>query len=155
MKTILTYVISILVTELSGFAVGMLTRSGTQAYAESITKPPLSPPGIVFPIAWTILYGLMGIGLARVLLAESSEWRTRGIILYVVQLVLNLAWCFIFFSAKRYDLAFFELVIMFAAVVAMSICFRKVDKPSQMMQIPYLCWLVFAGYLNSGVWFLQ
>ncbi|MDO4537552.1 MAG: TspO/MBR family protein, partial [Coriobacteriales bacterium] len=88
-----TYILSILLVEAAGFIVGMLTRGGTQLYATSINKPPLSPPGILFPIAWTILYALMGIGLARVILARNSPARRTGLVLFAVQLVLNLAWC--------------------------------------------------------------
>ncbi len=150
-NNVLIYAICILVTEAAGFIVGMMTREGTRIYAETINKPALSPPGIAFPIAWTILYALMGIGLARIIMSESSTIRTAAISLYVIQLILNLAWCFIFFGAKRFDLALFELIAMFVAVIAMTITFLKIDKTAGMIQIPYILWLCFATYLNYGV----
>ncbi len=155
MKKWITYLACILGTELLGFAAGMATREGTKIYAETINKPPLSPPGIAFPIAWTILYALMGFALARVILAEKSPARKMGIYFYAGQLVFNLAWCFIFFGAQRFDIAFFWLLVMFGLVVAMVVNFKKVDGLAWKTQIPYLCWLVFAGYLNVGVWVMN
>lgn len=151
MRRKLTYVACVAFTEAAGLIVGMLTREGTQLYADTILKPPLSPPSIVFPVAWTLLYGLMGVGLARVLLAEASSWKNRAIALYAVQLALNLAWCFIFFGARNYGLALAELVVMFAAVILMTKSFARVDGLAARMQIPYLAWLCFATYLNTGV----
>ena len=75
MKNVITYVICVVLVEASGFAVGMMTRNGMQIYADIINKPPLSPPGIIFPIAWTVLYALMAIGFARVLLSDGGSYR--------------------------------------------------------------------------------
>lgn len=147
----LVYVISVLMIEALGFAVGVLTRTGTQLYAQSINKPPLSPPGVVFPVAWTILYALIGIGLARILLSTPSGDRTIAIMLFAVQLLLNLAWCFIFFGSQNYLLALIELVIMLAVVVIMIVFYRKIDSVAAGLQIPYVLWLCFATYLNLGV----
>ncbi len=152
---IFIYAVCVLLVEASGFAAGMLTRNGTQIYAETINKPPLSPPGIVFPIAWTILYALMGIGLARVILSKPSTAKTVGIVLFFVQLALNLAWCFIFFGAQRFDLALAELILMFVAVLGMTFFFMKSDRLAAGLQIPYILWLCFAAYLNAGVLFLN
>lgn len=155
MNRMLTCGASILSVEAAGFVVGMMTRAGTQIYAEVITKPPLSPPGIVFPIAWTILYGLMGMGLARVLLSPPSAERTTGIVLFAIQLALNLAWSFIFFGASRFDLALVELAAMLLTVVAMTVAFWRVDALAGKAQLPYLAWLCFATYLNTGVLMLN
>lgn len=155
MNKTLTYAGSVLAVEAAGFVVGMLTREGTQIYADTITKPPLSPPGIVFPIAWTLLYGLMGIGLARVLLSAPSPERTAGITLFAIQLALNLAWSFIFFGARRFDLALIELVAMLAIVIAMTAAFWKADALAGKTQLPYIAWLCFATYLNTGVLMLN
>ncbi|MCR5826474.1 MAG: tryptophan-rich sensory protein [Oscillospiraceae bacterium] len=149
MKKSATYLLCVLLVELAGFAVGMLTAEGTRLYADSIVKPPLSPPGIVFPIAWTLLYALMAIGLARMLLSPAPHG--AAVVLFFVQLALNLAWCFIFFGAQRFDLALAELLLMAAAVVAMTIQFARVDRTAAWLQLPYLVWLCFATYLNIGV----
>ena len=151
MKNMMTYVICVLLVELCGFGVGMMTREGTAIYRDTIAKP--AP--IAFPIAWTILYALMGISLARVIMSEASGDRTAAIALFAAQLVFNLAWCFIFFKAQRFGFAFIWLLIMFALVVLMFLRFRKIDAIAANIQIPYILWLVFAGYLNLGVWILN
>lgn len=148
-RKIIVYVVSIIVVELLGFVVGMATKAGTALYAESIVKPPLAPPGIVFPIAWTILYCLMAVGFARVLLNENRT--NRAVLLFLTQLTLNLMWCFIFFTAQAYIAAFIELVIMLIIVILMSCEFSKIDRIAGILQIPYIIWLCFAAYLNMGV----
>lgn len=150
-RKVITYVLCIILVEAAGFAVGMLTRSGTQLYADTIVKPLLAPPGIVFPIAWSVLYALMGIGLARIILADASAAKTAGMIMFFVQFALNLAWCFIFFGALKFVLAFIELILMLIAVVIMTVLFKKSDKAAALLQIPYIIWLCFAAYLNIGV----
>ncbi len=155
MKKISIYILSVLLVEAAGFSVGMLTRGGTQIYAETINKPFLSPPGIAFPIAWTILYALMGISIARIITSQRSKEKTYGIALFVLQLVLNLAWCFIFFGARQFSAALAELFLMLVSVIAMTLVFKKIDKPAAYMQIPYIAWLFFAAYLNAGVVWLN
>ena len=150
MKKGIVYALCVGLTELAGFLVGMLTRDATKIYAETISKPPLSPPGVVFPIAWTILYALMGIGLARILLAD-GEKKAAANILWGIQLVLNLSWCFVFFSAQSFGAALGVLIGMFIAVVLMTYKFGKVDGLAAKLQIPYIVWLCFATYLNVGV----
>lgn len=150
-KKIITYIFCILITEAIGFAAGMLTRDSISIYAETLAKPPLAPPGLVFPIAWSILYALMGIGMARVWLKQELDYRMKGICAYIIQLALNFAWCFIFFSFGAYLVALIELVVLLIAVVVMTVLFKKSDKPAALIQIPYICWLCFATYLNAGV----
>ena len=88
----IVYLLWIIFTEAVGAISGGLTGEGTQIYAEMITKPPLSPPGIVFPIVWGILYALMGIGAARVYLSESCAGRKKALFLYFLQLAFNFFW---------------------------------------------------------------
>ena len=155
MKKSLIYIICIILIEAAGFAVGMLTREGTQIYADTLNKPVLSPPGIVFPIAWTILYALMGVSAARVILSDGSKARSMGLVFLGIQLVLNLAWSFIFFGAQRFGFALIELLVMVAAVIAMTVQFMKCDPLAAKLQIPYIAWLCFATYLNAAVMVLN
>ena len=150
MRKVLTMIACVVTIELAGLAVGLLTRGGTELYAQTIVKPPLSPPGVVFPVAWTILYALMGIGLAIVILTP-SEARGTAIALFAIQFVLNLAWSFIFFGTGNYAVALVKLVAMLAVVVFMVITFHKVEPLAAWIQVPYLAWLCFATYLNAGV----
>ncbi len=149
-----TYGISILIAEAVGAVAGFVTSSGMEQYA-SAEKPALSPPEILFPIVWTILYALMGISSARIYLAPGGRNRSMSLILYGIQLVFNFFWSFIFFSLQAYGFAFFWLLALFAVIVAMTLVFRKVDKTAALMQIPYILWVAFALYLNFMVWRLN
>ena len=97
----------ILLTEAVGGLSGWLTREGTKIYQQTIAQPPLSPPGWVFPVVWTILYALMGISAARIYLAPPSRERSRGLNLFIAQLVVNFFWSPIFFNLQAIGLAFF------------------------------------------------
>ena len=149
------YLFWILLAEAVGLLSGWLTREGTQIYAETIVKPPLSPPGWVFPVVWTVLYALMGISAARVWLAAPSKARNLGLNLFVAQLIVNFFWSPIFFNLQAFGLAFFWLLLLWGLVLWMILRFRKVDSLAAKLQIPYLLWLTFAAYLNLGVWYLN
>ena len=149
------YVLWILLAEAVGALSGWLTREGTQLFSETVAKPPLTPPSLVFPIVWGILYALMGIGAARVSLTEPSEDRSRGLYLFVALLIVNFFWSLIFFNAQAYGFAFFWLLLLWGLVLWMTLTFRKVDKIAAWLQVPYLLWLTFAAYLNIGVWRLN
>ncbi len=149
------YVIWVAITEAVGAISGFLSRSGTQQYKETALKPPLTPPAVVFPIVWTILYALMGISAARIYTAPPSKARSNGLNLFIAQLIMNFFWSLIFFNAQAYGLAFVWLLILWGLVIAMIFQFRKVVPWAAWLQIPYLIWLTFAAYLNAGVWYLN
>lgn len=153
-KTWITYLVWIAIAEIVGFISGMMTSNATEIYAQEITKPPLSPPGILFPVVWAILYALMGIGAARVYMSRSNK-RTAGLILFAIQLAFNFAWSFIFFNYQAFAFALAWLMILYVFVVAMTRVFHAADKWAGLLQIPYILWLTFAAYLNAGVWFLN
>ena len=149
------YVFWIVFTEAVGFISGLITRDGTELYKYSVVKPPLSPPAIVFPIAWVILYALMGIGMARVSLTSPSAKRRSATYIYLFQLALNFFWSIIFFNAEAYAVAFFWLLALLGAIILMTVSFNKLDRTAALLQIPYVIWVAFAGYLNLGVWLLN
>lgn len=145
----------ILLSEAVGVLSGWLTREGIQYFHESVTQPPLSPPSIVFPIVWGILYLLMGISAAKVSLSSASSARSRGLNLFVLHLAVNFLWGPIFFNVMAYGFAFFWMILLWVIVLLMIHSFRKADALSAKLQIPYLIWLTFAAYLNLGVWYLN
>lgn len=145
----------VLLSEAVGVLSGLLSRNGTALYAQTITKPPLAPPGILFPIVWTVLYALMGVGAARVWLAEDSALRKRGLNLFVAQLIVNFFWSLIFFNLQAFGFAFFWLLLLLVLVVWMTYTFYQIDPLASFLQIPYIVWLVFAAYLSAGVWILN
>lgn len=126
-----------------------------EGFQETVRQPPFSPPAFLFPIVWTVLYVLMGISASRVWLSESSELRSRGINLFIAQLVVNFFWSLIFFNLRSFPLAFLWLLLLWGLVGWMIITFHKVDPPAAWLQVPYLLWLTFAGYLSAGIWVLN
>ena len=147
-KLILCLVLPLAVGGLSAF----LTQDSMKMF-ETIQKPPLSPPGWLFPIVWTILYLFMGI--ASYLVLTSSKSNQTALTLYGIQLVFNFIWPLIFFNRQQYLFAFIWLLLLVALIVKMIIEFYRKDKIAAYLQIPYLLWSIFASYLNIGVYLLN
>ena len=150
-----TYAFGILLSEGVGALSGFLSREGTQRYLKTVVKPPLSPPGAVFPIVWSILFLLMGIGAARIWLMPVSKARSRGLEIFVIQLVVNFFWSILFFNLSAYALSLLWLFLLWGLVLWMILSFYRLDRPAGLLQIPYLLWITFAAYLNYGVWMLN
>ena len=154
-RRILTYLFWILLTEVTGALAAWLTMDGMELYKTQTIKPMLSPPAIVFPIVWSILYALMGIGMARIVLSANSEERTDAIQVYLLQLAVNFTWSIFFFRLQAYGGALIVLFLLLLLIVWMILRFRRVEKPAALLQIPYVLWVAFAAYLNAGVWLLN
>ena len=120
----------------------------------SLNRPPLSPPSIVFPIAWTILYILMGISI-YIIMQSKRKLKKNARLIYYIQLVTNALWAPIFFGFKEYFLAFLWILMLIVFVITMILTFYKISKKAAYIQIPYLLWLLFASYLNFGVFVLN
>lgn len=154
-KRISGYLLWIAVCLLVGAVSGLLSRQGMQIYQDTVIKPPLTPPAIVFPIVWTVLYTLMGISAARIWYSEPGPMRSKGLNLFIAQLVVNFFWSIIFFILQAFELAFLWLLLLWGLVLWMILTFRKVDPVAALLQIPYLIWLTAAAYLSAGVWLLN
>ena len=150
-----TYLLWILGTEAVGVAAGLLSRGATQAYGETIRTPAFAPPAILFPIVWTLLYALMGFGAARVDLSPPCAARRSALRVYGLQLFFNFFWTLIFFNLQAFGAAFLWLVALWGLILWMLLLFRKVDPLAGWLQLPYLLWVTFAGYLNLSVWLLN
>lgn len=145
----------IAVAEAVGVVSGLLSRRGMMEYAASAVQPSFAPPDWVFPVVWAILYALMGFGAARVWLAEPSMERSRGLNLYVAQLIVNFFWSLIFFNVQAFGFAFVWLILLWVLVALMIWSFAKTDRLAALLQIPYLLWLTLAAILNGAVWALN
>lgn len=132
---------------------GFLTRNSINMYT-SLNRPPLSPPGWVFPLVWTILYLLMGIS-SYLIASSSSPKKREALLLYAVQLLLNFIWSPIFFGLRNYLLAFLVLLLLWYAIYKMIRSFFPINSTAALLQIPYLLWVTFAGYLNLAIVFLN
>ena len=129
-----------------------MITSGYMDYNDLI-KPTLSPPGIVFPIAWTIIYLL--IGISYTMLKEKGEVAKETKQLYYSQLVFNYLWTFIFFVFRLRLLSVLWIIILDVLVIIMTYQFYKQNKISGILLIPYVLWLLFATYLNISIYFLN
>ena len=148
------YAVSILLTLAVGGLSGFLTSMGMDSF-DALIKPPLTPPSFLFPIVWTVLFILMGVGAARIFMTEPTAARNRALIVYVVQLAVNFFWSIIFFNLQAYAFAFFWLILLWVLILTMIYLFCKVDKSAALIQIPYAIWVTFAGYLNLMIWLLN
>lgn len=149
------YAFWIVLSELVGLISGWLSAEGMMIYNLVANKPALTPPSWVFPVVWTVLFALMGIGAARVWLADNPVWKTPGINVFFAQLTLNFFWPLFFFNAQAYGFALIWLLLLWILVLGMIWIFYKSDKLAAYLQIPYLLWLTFALYLNAMVWLLN
>lgn len=147
-------IISCAIPLLVGF-LAQFFSGGTDLY-ETISKPPLSPPPIVFPVVWTILYVLMG--LAAFLIYEKGfvkDYVRDALKFYAVQLCVNFLWPIVFFRLEMFLAAFFVLVLLWILVGITTAKFYRIRHSAGIIMIPYWLWCSFALYLNFGVWFLN
>ena len=138
-----------------GFLSWLFTRDAMTIYNTAIQKPPLSPPAILFPVVWIILYALMGISAARIATSPNRIKGDNSLNLFIGQLVVNFFWSLFFFNAQAFGFAAIWLLLLWVLVLLMILSFRKVDKKAAWLQIPYLLWLTFAAYLNFAVYLLN
>lgn len=152
-----TFLISVLIPIGVGTLAGVLSMGGMEQFA-SMIKPPLSPPAWLFPVAWTILYTLMGISSYLVYTSEEpkdSNLKSQALSTYGYQLLVNFLWPVFFFNFQWYFFSFLWLVFLWILVAKMILEFRKINPLAALLNIPYLLWLTFAAYLNLGVWLLN
>ena len=145
------YIKDILVPVIIGGVVGLII-SGSIDY-NSLQKPPLAPPSIVFPIVWTIIYIIMGISYGMLKNENLVDSKTKWI--YYIQLLINALWPIIFFTLKARFFAFIWIILLDILVITMIIDFYKKKKVAGILQIPYLLWSLFATYLNLGIYLLN
>ena len=147
-KLIICILIPLAVGGISAF----ITKNGMKGF-EKLDKFPLSPPSWLFPVAWSILFILMGI--ASYLVATSKKPNGRAIIFYGIQLFFNFMWSIIFFNSKAYLFAFIWIIALFVLIIITTLLFKKISKPAAYLMIPYILWVAFAAYLNFGVYYLN
>ena len=146
-----TVAFQILLAEAVGGLAAALS-GGIHSFYDQMNRPPLSPPGWVFPVVWVILYALMGIAAALVMAAPApQEAKARALKLYIGQLLINFLWPIIFFRFQNYWVAFVFLIALDLLVGWTSIRFFRIKPASGWLMIPYLAWVLFATYLNWGV----
>ncbi len=146
-----TLLIFISIPLLVGIVAGLLTRDSMEAFGQ-LNKPPLSPPGILFPIVWTILYTLMGIASYLVYASDKEKEEVNtALLVYFIQLAVNFFWSIFFFNLEWYTFSFFWLVLLWVLIFYTIRLFYPISNTAAYLLIPYLLWVTFAGYLNLGI----
>ena len=145
--------IFIVATELVG-ALSVLLAGNSFSFYKELIKPPLSPPGWLFPLMWTILYALMGIS-AYIIYTSDEKGRCSGLAIYGTQLFVNFMWSIVFFRFKALGLSVIVILTLIALIIAMIITFRRIRPSAAYLNIPYLLWVSFASYLNIGILLLN
>lgn len=150
------YFISIFIALCIGGLSAFLVRNNLYIYS-LIRKPPLAPPAILFPIVWTLLYILMGISCARIVQQRSAypEDVFDALLSYTFQLIFNFLWPVIFFNMCTFLFSFIWLVVLWTGILKMIFKFSRLDTVAAYLQIPYLLWVTFAGYLNFMIYLLN
>lgn len=139
-------------TVLLGFLSGLVSGSdGGGAWYQALVKPALQPPPVVFPIAWTTLYVLIGLALALVLDARNAPGRGSAVALWLGQFALNLVWSPVFFGQHKTGLALLIAVALLGLAIATTFAFARVRRVAAWLMLPYLLWLSFAAVLNLGI----
>lgn len=130
---------------------GLLTDLSVNTWYPPLAKPPWTPSGATIGAVWTILYAFMGIA-AWIVWRSAPADRARPLALYGLQLILNVGWSALFFGLQSPGLAFFEIVLLWSAILATAMTFWKVSKLAAVLMVPYLIWVGFAGVLNALIW---
>lgn len=134
-----------------GMIIGLIV-SNSNNYND-LVKPPLSPPRLIFPIIWTIIYLL--IGIAFYIFKNTNNDSKSDNIIYYVQLIVNALWSIIFFNLKWYLVSIIWILILIILIYMLLNIFKSKSIKSYYLFIPYLIWVVFATYLNIGVYVLN
>ena len=156
MKKAKPYIISIIISLGTGIISALLTRGNMNLY-EEINTPALSPPSFLFPIVWTILYVLMGVSAALIYnsIYVDSDKRVKALSTYGLSLIVNFFWSIIFFNMRMYFFAFIWLILLWVLVLKTILEYWEINKAAAIIQIPYLLWVTFAGYLTFSIYLLN
>ncbi len=148
-KLILCILLPLLVGGISGY----FTSQSIPNWFVYLNKPSFNPPNYLFGPVWTLLYILMGISFYLVINKPKVNWLLVSV--FITQLILNFFWSFIFFNAHNLGLALFEIILLWASILAMIILFYKTNKWAAILNIPYLLWVSFATLLNYSIYSLN
>ncbi len=148
-------VVGILIAEGVGALSALLSGGFGNLYTQ-LRQPPLAPPSWVFPVAWVLLYALMGAASGLIWYHSGQTPRGKNALtLYAVQLTLNFSWSILFFRFQLIGLSVAVILLMTVMVIWTTVAFYRIKPLAGYLMIPYIVWLVFASYLNIGVWILN
>lgn len=150
MRKALSFIIPILVCFLVGLSASYFQADAIKSWYPTLIKPALTPPNIVFPIAWSIIYLCMGISIG--LIVNSTVERRRFFVKsFIFQLFLNFTWSISFFYLQNPLIGFLNIILLDIFVINYTLKSYKVNKAGSILFVPYVIWLLFATYLNGYI----
>ncbi len=149
-----TLAISLAVPLGVGAVSAFFTRNGMQYFSQTVNQPALSPPSWLFPIVWTILFLMMGTA-SYIIAVSKHPAQKKALTAYALQLAVNFVWPLLFFNLKAYLFSFFWIILLWFLVWTAFTHFYKINSTAGKLLIPYLLWLIFAAYLNFGIYLLN
>ena len=140
-----------------GYSASLVTRPSIETWYVTLEKPVFNPPNWIFMLVWTVLYILMAVAAALVWdkIKENTEEVKQALLFFVIQLILNSIWSYLFFGLKNPMLALIEIVLLWLMIYETYLKFIKINKISGYLLIPYLIWVAFAAVLNASIWWLN
>jgi tryptophan-rich sensory protein len=154
-RPIVRLALSVAVSFSAGLIGSLFTGPAVATWYGSISKPAWTPPSFLFGPVWSALYLMMGIAAWLVWRKAGLSGAPRAMLLFGMQLIANAAWSAIFFGLRRFDLAFVEIIVLWALILATATAFWRHDARAGLLLIPYLLWVSFAGALNLAIWRLN
>ncbi len=148
--------VSLVVPLACGFVGSLATRPAIPGWYAGLNKPVFAPPNWLFGPAWTALYVMMGIAAFLVWRQGLAEPTVKtALLFYIIQLVLNLAWSWLFFALRSPLAGLVEIVVLWCAILVTVILFFRVSRAAGILMLPYIGWVSFASALNAGIWVLN
>lgn len=150
-----TLAVSILIPLAIGGLSALFTMGSMKDF-EALTQPPLSPPSWLFPVVWTVLFIMMGIAsYIAVETPSGADDKERAFKVYFLQLGFNFLWSIIFFTFGAYEIAFVWLAALLALIIITAVRFYSLNRAAGLLMLPYIAWVIFAGYLNLAIAYLN
>ena len=147
--------VCILVPLAIGGIAGIATASEIPGWYQALNKPSFNPPDSAFGPVWTVLYILMGVSAFLIWNLPASRNRNYALGLFLIQLILNFIWSFLFFYFKNLGLAFIEIALLWITILIMIYRFYLQNKIAALLNVPYLLWVTFASVLNLSYFLLN
>lgn len=158
-KEIKNFIISILIPLLVGYASSFLSqiisKVDTSTYYSQLIKPSFAPPSYVFPIAWSIIFVLMGISYYIINKNNDKQKVKDALFYYYLQLALNFVWSILFFGLDLRFTSMVDIILLLGVAIIMMLKFYKIDKRALYLNILYVLWLLYAGVLNYFIWIIN
>lgn len=157
MKTYIRIILCVIICLAVGYLSSIVTQSSIKTWYPTITKPSFNPPNWVFAPVWTLLYIMMGIAAGMVWnkLDTNKELVKKALSFFIIQLLLNALWSYLFFGLNNILLAFIEIILLWLIIYETYYIFKQVDKKAGYLLIPYLGWVGFATILTGTIYWLN